>query len=173
MGKTCLNKNSLAVAYDCDLPVHGVKDIHIIDAEDIKSFTISPDGLSITALELVEGGVNNKVEGFKQNITYTEELVEGDYANFIKPTVTFRKPANVDFTGNSFGQALANRKFVVFVVFNEVGKYSCLGIQNPLVLKGLERDVNANGNSTMYTLSTEDGNFSAAIHDSAPLAGQI
>ena len=69
MGKTCLNKNSLAVAYDCDLPVHGVKDMYIIDAEDVKSYTISPDGLSITALELIPDGVKNKVEGFKQNIT--------------------------------------------------------------------------------------------------------
>lgn len=173
MGKTCLNKNSLAVAYNCDLPVHGVKDIYIIDTEDVEDFSLSQDGLSIEAFSLTGDGVSHKIEGFKQNITYVEELVEGDYANFIKPTVTFRKPANVDFTGNSFGQALANRKFVVFVVFNEVGKYSCLGIQNPLVLKGLERDANANGNSTMYTLTTEDGNFSAAIHDGSPLAQRI
>ena len=170
MGKTCLNKNSLAVAYNCDLPVHGVKDIYIIDTEDVEDFSLSQDGLSIEAFSLTADGVSHKIEGFKQNITYAEELVEGDYANFIKPTVTFRKPANVDFTGNSFGQTLANRKFVVFVVFNEVGKYSCLGILNPLVLKGLERDANANGNSTMYTLTTEDGNFSAAIHDGSPLA---
>ena len=170
MGKTCLNKNSLAVAYNCDLPVHGVKDIYIIDTEDVEDFSLSRDGLSIEAFSLTADGVSHKIEGFKQNITYTEELVEGDYANFIKPTVTFRKPANVDFTGNSFGQTLANRKFVVFVVFNEVGKYSYLGVLNPLVLKGLERDANANGNSTMYTLTTEDGNFSAAIHDGSPLA---
>lgn len=169
MGKTCLNKYRWEVAYDCGLPVHGVKEIYFIYAEDVKSYTINPSGLSVTSLELKPDCFRNSVEGFKQNITYVEELVEGDYTNFIKPTVTFRKPANVDFTGNSFWRSLANRKLVVLVVFNEVGKCSCLGIQNPLVLKGLERDANANGNSTMYTLTTEDGNFSAAIHDGSSL----
>lgn len=39
-----------------------------------------------------------------------------------------------------------------------------------MVVRAMERDSNANGSSTMYTLSTEDGNTAQAIHDPASLA---
>ena len=171
MGKNCLTRTvNLAFNYDCSLPLHGVKALHLVPFEEVAGFTISPDGTDVTAFSLVENGHNYKLDGFKQNIQYTEELVEGDYSNFVKPTVIFRKPASKDFAGVGFSQGIVNRRFVAFIVFNEPNKYLCLGLLNPMVVRAMERDSNANGGSTMYTLSTEDGNTAQAIHDAAPLA---
>ena len=171
MGKTCITRvASLAVINDCTIPVHGVKAIHLIPFEDVAGFTLSSDETSIQTFSLVQGGRNYKVEGFKQNIQYTEELVDGEYSDFIKPTVTFRKPARHDFVGNWYSGGIVNRKFVVFIVFNQAGKYTCLGLLNPMVVRAMERDSNANGGSTMFTLSTADGNLAPAIHDAEPLA---
>ena len=171
MGKTCLTLAvDLSVTYDCSLPLHGVKAIHLVPFEDVANYTIDPTGTDVTTFSLVENGHNYKIEGFKQNIQYTEELVEGDYSNFVKPTVIFRKPANYDFWGVSYSAGLINRRFVAFVVFNQPDKYICLGLLNPMVVRALERDSNANGNSVMYTLSTEDGNTAVAIHNATPLA---
>lgn len=171
MGKTCLtDARDLSVTYDCSMPVHGVKALHLVPFEDVAGYTLTPSGSDVTAFSLVENGRNYKIEGFKQNIQYTEELVEGDYSNFVKPTVVFRKPADKDFVGNWYSGSITNKKFVVFIVFNHAGKYACLGLLNPMVVRAMERDSNANGGSTMYTLSTADGNLAPAIHDATPLA---
>jgi hypothetical protein len=171
MGKNCLtNAVDLSVTYNCSLPLHGVKALHLVPFEEVASYTTDPSGANVLTFSLVSGGHNYKIEGFKQNIQYTEELVEGDYSNFVKPTVTFRKPANVDFNGVLYSSGLINRRFVAFVVFNEPNKKLCLGLLNPMVVRAMERDSNANGGSTMYTLSTEDGNTAQAIHDAGALA---
>ena len=171
MGKTCLtDTRDLSVTYDCSMPVHGVKALHLIPFEDVADYTLTTSGSDVTAFSLVENGHNYKLGGFKQNIQYTEELVEGDYSNFVKPTVIFRKPASKDFAGVGFSQGIVNRRFVAFIVFNEPNKYLCLGLLNPMVVRAMERDSNANGGSTMYTLSTEDGSTAQAIHDPASLA---
>ena len=171
MGKNCLtNAVNLSVTYDCSLPLHGVKALHLVRAEWVAGYTIDQSGANVLTFSLVENGIDYKIEGFKQNIQYTEELVEGDYSNFVKPTVIFRKPASKDFAGVGFSQGIVNRRFVAFIVFNEPNKYLCLGLLNPMVVRAMERDSNANGGSTMYTLSTEDGNTAQAIHDAAPLA---
>ena len=174
MGKNCLTLNvDLSVTHTCSLPQHGVKAIHLVPFEDVASFTISSSGTKIDAFALVSGGRNFKVEGFKQNIQYTEELVEGDYSNFVKPTVIFRKPASKDFAGSYYSSGIINRRFVVFIAFNQPGEYLCLGLLNPMVARAMERDSNANGGSTMYTLSTEDGNTAQAIHDADSVADSI
>ena len=174
MGKNCLtNVVDLSVTYDCSLPLHGVKALHLVPFEDVAGYTIDPSGVNVSAFSLVENGHNYKIEGFKQNIQYTEELVEGDYSNFVKPTVVFRKPASTDFSGVLYSSGLVNRRFVAFVVLNEpnkFNKYLCLGLLNPMVVRAMERDSNANGGSTMYTLSTEDGNLAQAIHTAHALA---
>ena len=171
MGKNCLtNEVNLSVTYDCSLPLHGVKALHLVRAEWVAGYTIDQSGANVLTFSLVENRTDYKIEGFKQNIQYTEELVEGDYSNFVKPTVTFRKPANVDFNGVLYSSGLVNRRFVAFIVFNEPNKYLCLGLLNPMVVRAMERDSNANGGSTMYTLSTEDGNFAQAIHSAHALA---
>ena len=174
MGKNCLTRTvNLAFNYDCSLPLHGVKALHLVPFEEVAGFTISPEGTDVTAFSLVENGHNYKLDGFKQNIQYTEELVEGDYSNFVKPTVIFRKPASKDFAGSYYSSGIINRRFVVFIAFNQPGEYLCLGLLNPMVARAMERDSNANGGSTMYTLSTEDGNTAQAIHDADSVADSI
>ena len=171
MGKICLtNAVGLSVTYDCSVPLHGVKALHLVRAEWVTGYTIDLSGANVLTFSLAEGGQDYKIDGFKQNIQYTEELVEGDYSNFVKPTVVFRKPASVDFSGALYSSGIVNRRFVAFIVFNEPNKYLCLGLLNPMVLRAMERDSNANGGSTMYTLSTEDGNFAQAIHSAHALA---
>lgn len=171
MGKNCLtNAVDLSVTYNCSLPLHGVKALHLVPFEEVTGYTIDPSGANVLTFSLVENGHNYKIAGFKQNIQYTEELVEGDYSNFVKPTVVFRKPASTDFNGVLYSSGLVNRRFVAFVVFNEPNKKLCLGLLNPMVVRAMERDSNANGSSTMYTLSTEDGNTAQAIHDAGALA---
>ena len=171
MGKNCLTRAiGLSVTYDCSLQLHGVRAIHLVPFEEVGSYTIDENGTDVLSFSLASGGHNYKVEGFKQNIQYTEELVEGDYINFVKPTVIFRKPASYDFAGVWYSQGSVNRRFVVFIVFNQPNRYLCLGLLNPMVVRAVERDSNANGGSTMYTLSTEDGNTAVAIHSATPLA---
>ena len=162
MAKTCLKKLNTDVRYDCVLPVHGVKNIYLLNAEDLESSSVDENGLVVN-ITFASAARTYIVEGFKMNIQYTEELVVGEYTSVVKPTIVFRRPAESDFSGVKYNGQVINSKFVVLVEFMATGKYVILGIKNPLVASALERDSNANGGSTMYTLTTEEGTQAVAV----------
>lgn len=154
MGKNCLNKLASSIAVGCTVPVVGVKDIYLLNAEDV-TFTYSPTGILSTAI-FADGAKSYKVEGYKQNIQVTASLKTTDASARVDQSVTFRVPYGTGQNTSALINSAALGKFYVLVVFND-GVYTILGTTSPLECSSADFDSNANARMVTITLASPEG----------------
>lgn len=152
MSKTCLNKLSGNVLVDCALPIHGIKDLYLMHAEDV-SFTYSASRAQITAVSFAEGTKSYKVEGYKQNIQVTTALRSTDASARFDVSIMFKSQLS-----GAFGGSIMTGKFYVLVVPPiTTGNNVVWGCNAPLECSNIEYDSNANGSLVTYTLTSPEG----------------
>lgn len=148
--KTALVANILS---GCALPVNGVAELYLISRDDITSYTISPDGGSLTAIVIAgEGAKVAKVDGFGNSVKVSEAIKTTDYVTGVTQSVSF------PIQGNSYyqqRQALLNGRFVAFTK-NEGLKYNVYGLNHGLEATGFEASTDTKGNAPTVTLSTPE-----------------
>lgn len=150
MGKTCLNKLSGNISYDCIITPVGISGIYLIHAEDA-TVTIATGGASIASVVFASGAKSYKVEGYKQNIQYTASLKTTDASTKLNTSITFKmKIAGPDM------QSLAMGRFYVMTM-NADGTSDFIGANAPLECSAMDFDSNANARLVTVTLSDPEG----------------
>lgn len=150
MGKFCLSKPTSSILTNCEVPVHGIKNIYLMYVEDV-TFTYASDGTISTATFLA-GAKSYKVEGYKQNIQVTTALRAMDASNKMDISVMFKiSPKN---TG--LAQRLIGGRFYVMIENNDMHYYFA-GSTSPLECSGYDLDLNANGQLATVTLTAPEG----------------
>ena len=150
MGKTCLNRLTGSILTTCNIPVHGIKNIYLIHAQDA-TLTFASDG-AIRTITFATGAGAYKVEGYKQNIQVTTAIRTMDASNKMDISVMFKIPSKL--VGASM-QLLTGR-FYVMIETNGMYNYFA-GSISPLECSGYDLDLNANGQLATVTLTAPDG----------------
>lgn len=160
MAKNCLNKLASGITVGCTVPLVGVKDIYLLNAEDV-TLTYGPTGILSTA-KLADGAKSYKVEGYKQNIQVTASLKTTDVSACVDQSVTFRVPYSTGQNTSNFINSVASGKFRVFVDFNS-GDYTMLGDTVPLECSSVDFDSNANARMVTITLASPEGSAGNSV----------
>lgn len=152
MPKNCLTKLPGNVLVGCDVPVHGIRNLYLMHAEDV-TFTYAYDGTQISGVTFAAGAKSYKVEGYKQNLQVTASLRSTDASGRFDVSIMFKSK----LTG-TFGHVLMTGRFYVLVE-EPVSTGSCAvwGCISPLECSSVEYDSNANGKLVTYTLSAPEG----------------
>lgn len=162
MAKNCLNKFASNISVWCTMPLVGVKDIYLINAEDA-TFTYGPTGI-ITAASFAASAKSYKIEGYKQNIQVAASLKTTDASARVDTSVTFKVP----YSGATRApiNSLALGKFYVLVKFND-GDVTMLGDTSPLECSSADFDSNANAKMVTITLASPEGSAGNHARDIA------
>lgn len=152
MPKTCLNRLSGNILTDCTLPAHGISNIYLMHAEDVK-FTYSEDATQISNVAFATGAKSYKVEGYKQNLQATASLRSTDVSGRFDVSVMFKTPLE-----GTIAPAVMTGKFYVMLVEPlTTGLNTVWGCNAPLECSNVDYDSNANGKLVTYTLSAPEG----------------
>lgn len=167
MGKSCLNKLASSIAVGCTVPVLGVKNIYLLNAEDV-TCTYSPTGVLSTVI-FADGTKSYKVEGYKQNIQVTASLKTTDASARVDQSVTFRVPYGTGQNTSALINSVASGTFRVFVDFVS-GDYTMLGGTVPLECSSVDFDSNANARMVTITLASPEGSAGNSV---VPVASTV
>lgn len=152
MSKTCLNRLSGNILLTCALPAHGISDIYLVHAEDVK-FAYTSDCTQISSATFAKGARSYRVEGYKQNLQVTASLRSTDVSGRFDVSVMFKT-----ILGGTIAPAVMTGKFYVMLVEPlNTGLNTVWGCNAPLECSNVEYDSNANGKLVTYTLSAPDG----------------
>lgn len=153
MGKTCLNGLTAGFATTCALPVHGIKELYLIQVSDVIAINKASNGVW-TGITFVSGAKSYRVEGYKQNIQVTASTRSTDASNKFDVSVMFKVPYSVD----SSLRSLLMGRFYILAIPNDI-RYDAtmLGDSSPLEMTGADWDSNANGQLMTVTMSAPEG----------------
>lgn len=156
MGKTCLNKLTGNILVSCGIPIHGVKVLYLMHAEDV-SLTVDNFN-NISEASFAEGAKSYRIEGYKQNIQVTSAVRTMDASNKLDTTVMFKVPTTINGITENFPflKTLLTGRFYALVVTGLSGFY-LVGDISPLECSGMDYDSNANGGLATVTLTAPDG----------------
>jgi hypothetical protein len=153
MGKQCLTKLSGNITVGCTLPQVGIKNIYLINTDDVK-LTLSSANTYVSSITFAKDAKSILVEGYKQNIQVTGSLRTMDASVKQDISVVFKLPRTGSYVAQT--RSLITGKFYVLVE-EANGEHTFVGAVSPLECSGYDFDSNANAGMITVTLTAPEG----------------